>query len=148
MFAKIKNNKVIEWPIQNIAALFPNTSFPSPMTDDSLPNGYVSVGVIPAPQPGANQKVIPGQPIKQNDKWVQSWDIVDMTSDEIVERNNIKVNEVKFMRDRLLVESDWTQVADAPVDKAAWGLYRQQLRDITKQQSFPFDIIWPIQPSK
>ena len=32
-------------------------------------------------------------------------------------------------RDRLLKESDWTQVADAPVDQQAWATYRQALRD-------------------
>ena len=32
-------------------------------------------------------------------------------------------------RDRLLKESDWTQVADAPTDKTAWATYRQALRD-------------------
>ena len=41
-------------------------------------------------------------------------------------------NEIKVMRrerDRLLAASDWTQVADAPVDRAAWAAYRQALRD-------------------
>lgn len=32
-------------------------------------------------------------------------------------------------RDRLLAESDWTQVNDAPVDQSAWATYRQALRD-------------------
>jgi hypothetical protein len=32
-------------------------------------------------------------------------------------------------RDRLLKESDWTQVADAPVNQQAWATYRQALRD-------------------
>jgi len=32
-------------------------------------------------------------------------------------------------RDRLLAASDWTQVADAPVDRQAWADYRQALRD-------------------
>ena len=32
-------------------------------------------------------------------------------------------------RDRLLKESDWTQVNDAPVDQQAWATYRQALRD-------------------
>lgn len=36
---------------------------------------------------------------------------------------------LRIQRDKLLVESDWTQVADAPVDKQAWANYRQQLRD-------------------
>ena len=32
-------------------------------------------------------------------------------------------------RDRLLKESDWTQVNDAPVNREAWATYRQTLRD-------------------
>jgi hypothetical protein len=32
-------------------------------------------------------------------------------------------------RDRLLKESDWTQLPDAPVDREAWATYRQALRD-------------------
>jgi len=36
---------------------------------------------------------------------------------------------MRLQRDRLLAESDWTQAADAPVDKAAWATYRQALRD-------------------
>jgi len=36
---------------------------------------------------------------------------------------------MRIHRDRLLAASDWTQIADAPVDKAAWAAYRQALRD-------------------
>jgi len=36
---------------------------------------------------------------------------------------------MRHHRDRLLAESDWTQVADAPVDRQAWATYRQALRD-------------------
>jgi hypothetical protein len=36
---------------------------------------------------------------------------------------------MRHHRDRLLAESDWTQVADAPVDRQAWATYRQNLRD-------------------
>jgi hypothetical protein len=32
-------------------------------------------------------------------------------------------------RDRLLKESDWTQLPDAPVDQQAWATYRKTLRD-------------------
>lgn len=39
------------------------------------------------------------------------------------------VERMRNHRDRLLAESDWTQLPDAPVDKAAWAAYRQQLRD-------------------
>jgi len=32
-------------------------------------------------------------------------------------------------RDLALAASDWTQVADAPVDATEWATYRQALRD-------------------
>jgi len=37
---------------------------------------------------------------------------------------------MRFQRDRMLAESDWTQTVDDPTGKAAeWATYRQQLRD-------------------
>lgn len=52
---------------------------------------------------------------------------------------------VRAERNALLAASDWTQVADAPVDAAAWRLYRQALRDVTLQEN-PFNIVWPTRP--
>ena len=53
---------------------------------------------------------------------------------------------VRTDRNQRLKDTDWTQVADAPVDKAAWAVYRQELRDITAQAGFPWDVQWPVQP--
>lgn len=53
---------------------------------------------------------------------------------------------VRDTRNQKLKDSDWTQVADAPVDKAAWATYRQELRDITSQAGFPWNIQWPDTP--
>jgi len=37
---------------------------------------------------------------------------------------------MRWRRDRLLAESDWTQAADDPTgNAAAWATYRQELRD-------------------
>jgi hypothetical protein len=46
----------------------------------------------------------------------------------------------------LLKESDWTQVADAPVDQSAWADYRQALRDVPQQSGFPQEVVWPTKP--
>ena len=54
--------------------------------------------------------------------------------------------QVREKRNKLLAESDWTQVADAPVDKAAWATYRQALRDITDQDGFPLSVTYPESP--
>lgn len=53
---------------------------------------------------------------------------------------------IRAQRNQLLVGSDWTQIADVPVDKAAWATYRQALRDIPSQAGFPWDVVWPTQP--
>lgn len=54
--------------------------------------------------------------------------------------------QVRAERDSKLAATDWTQVADAPVDQAAWATYRQALRDVPEQQGFPHDVIWPTKP--
>lgn len=53
---------------------------------------------------------------------------------------------VRSERNVLLAKTDWTQTADAPVDKAAWAAYRQALRDLPQQAGFPTTISWPVKP--
>ncbi len=57
-----------------------------------------------------------------------------------------KSAEVRAKRNKLLNESDWTQLIDAKVNQATWAVYRQSLRDITLQVGFPWDITWPDSP--
>lgn len=63
-----------------------------------------------------------------------------------VQKDAEQAKSVRDERTQKLKDSDWTQVADAPVDKAAWATYRQALRDIPSQAGFPWDIQWPTQP--
>ena len=53
---------------------------------------------------------------------------------------------VRTERNKLLQESDWTQLSDVVVDKEAWSAYRKQLRDITKSFSSPTEVVWPTPP--
>jgi hypothetical protein len=55
---------------------------------------------------------------------------------------------VRSIRDNRLMYTDWTQVADAPVDKEAWAVYRQALRDVTQQEGFPMRVEWPVPPTQ
>jgi hypothetical protein len=55
--------------------------------------------------------------------------------------------QVRSQRNRLLAESDWTQMPDAPVDRSAWAVYRQALREVPQQPGFPFDVVWPEAPA-
>lgn len=58
-----------------------------------------------------------------------------------------QANEVRADRNRRLADTDWTQLADAPVNQAEWATYRQALRDVPEQAGFPWDVIWPIEPT-
>lgn len=59
----------------------------------------------------------------------------------------VAAKEVRSRRDALLTASDWTQVADAPVDQATWATYRQALRNLPRQPGFPHDVAWPTSPT-
>lgn len=72
------------------------------------------------------------------DYTIEQW-IDCRTSEEITES-------VRKERNFLLAQCDWTQAADAPVDQAAWAVYRQALRDVPAQAGFPTDTIWPEKP--
>ena len=76
--------------------------------------------------------------------------LVELTEAEkeqlVIEKKEILGNSVREQRNRLLSESDWTQVADAPVDKEIWANYRQQLRNVSSQQGFPELVEWPVKP--
>jgi len=60
--------------------------------------------------------------------------------------SNTLAEEARDKRNALLTAADWTQVADAPVDQAAWATYRQALRDVPAQAGFPENIVWPVAP--
>lgn len=69
-----------------------------------------------------------------------------MPQEQIAAMEEAKASAIRSERNEKLSASDWTQVDDAPVDKAAWATYRQALRDITDQVGFPHTVEWPTKP--
>jgi hypothetical protein len=78
--------------------------------------------------------------------WTQNYIVSDLSADESAAKVGAQWTVIRAERNTLLVESDWTQLPDAPVDAAAWATYRQALRDVTDQAN-PFAIVWPESPS-
>ena len=68
---------------------------------------------------------------------------------EVIEQKEIgrSWHNLRKERNYLLSECDWTQVPDAPVDSAAWAVYRQQLRDLPANTTDPRNVVWPEPPS-
>ena len=57
-----------------------------------------------------------------------------------------KWEQIKLWRNAQLARTDWTQLPDAPVDKAAWATYRQALRDLPAQGGSADDAKFPTAP--
>lgn len=58
-------------------------------------------------------------------------------------------DDIRAERDHLLVESDWTQMPDSPLNgeqKNAWADYRQELRDLPQSFATPDEVVWPAAP--
>lgn len=73
---------------------------------------------------------------------------VDPRTDQ--QKYDLACEQVISQRNQLLYESDWTQIPGNPLTTAQqqeWAVYRQQLRDITAQSGYPFNVVWPVPPA-
>jgi hypothetical protein len=71
--------------------------------------------------------------------------ISNMGNDDEV-TDELYLARMRYWRDGELARTDWTQVADAPTDKAAWATYRQELRDLPASNTDPRKIELPVAP--
>ena len=128
-------------------ASHPNTSFPPQLTAELLDSMGADV-VLEGPQAQPTRYQVGFRDgVEQVDgKWFTKYSVVDMDQDAKDALDAQQAASVRSQRTQKLAESDWTQVADAPVDKAAWAVYRQGLRDVTAQTGFPWEVTWPAQP--
>jgi hypothetical protein len=148
MYIKLINGTPEAYSIGQLQRDNPQVSFP-----ETIPNATLAeYNVYPlnaAKQPTFDpltQRVEEGTPALQSSEWQQVWNIIALLPEEVQQRLLALAEEVRQKRKRLLNESDWTQVADAPVNKYVWKEYRQALRDITAQESFPLNVQWPTPP--
>ena len=60
--------------------------------------------------------------------------------------DEVFIARMRHWRNMELARTDWTQVADAPVDKVAWATYRQALRDLPSSNKDTRAIELPVAP--
>lgn len=136
--------------------LFPNTSMPQQLSEELI-NEFGGDIVFEGPQAtgGDHYQYSQADGVEQLDgKWYTKYvlgpifiDGETTAAEQEAAYKTIKDAEqaksVRQSRDDKLKECDWTQIADAPVDKTAWATYRQALRDVPSQIGFPWTIDWP-----
>ena len=125
-------------------ALHPNTGFPSQLTEQII-NAFGGDIVFEGPQAQPTRYQIGFRDGIElvNGKWFNKYSVADLDADAIAAKDAEQSKAIRTQRNQLLAESDWTQLADAPVDKTVWSVYRQSLRDISSQKGFPWDVVWP-----
>lgn len=151
-YAKIVDNVIVEYPYSasiRLRSEYPNVSFPSPLDEDTLRdfNVYV-VHDTEAPKIQWNENIRELDPIFDGDKWIQKWKVEPADEEEKTLRLDSEMNIVRLKRNKLLSDSDWTQLPDSQVNKEAWAEYRQLLRKLPQKHKNPFDVIWPTPPSE
>ena len=149
-YAFLSNGQIEQYPfgINALRKKFPQISFPSDITTINL-NEYNVVSVQLTDRPTFNEKthyLSEGVPTNESGVWKQTWVLNELSTDEIQQHLLDKQEEVREKRNRLLRDSDWTQLADTTIDKTAWANYRQELRDLPSQSGFPYTINWPTKP--
>ena len=152
---------------QEFRAMFPNTGFPVQLTE-AIINDFGGDVVLEGPQAsgGTVYQYSQRQGVEQIDgKWFTKYVLGPIFTDTVAEDGTVTTaaeqeaaykamkdeEQAKAVRQQpgeKLKETDWTQVADAPVDKALWAAYRQALRDVTTQEGFPWTVTWPVEPGK
>lgn len=141
--------------------MYPNTSFP-PILSPTILDGFNAVAIMEGPQaiPTTVYEYSQRHGVEEiNGKWFTKYVVgpgftdneyqtaAEQLADYKLTIDLRQAEAVRLQRDQLLLQSDWTQTLDAPVDKEAWAEYRQALRDITLQPGFPHTVEYPTKPA-
>jgi hypothetical protein len=149
-YAKLTaDKKVIRYPytLPDLRLDTPGTSFPIEI-DDATAASFGVVPVKPTTPPQETHTInLERTAVLKDGVWVEKWLEIPATKEQIQERIASCANDVRQTRNQLLAECDWTQLPDAPtLVLDSWKEYRQSLRNVPKQQGFPWNIIWPQMP--
>lgn len=144
-----KTGKAIAYPytLTDLKRDNKHISFPS-IIDEEVSAQFNVYPVIPTESPNVDHTKNLMRTAVKNKKgqWIETWYTEDATKQQIEERTQGQISQIISKRNQLLVASDWTQIPDVPVNQEAWKKYRQELRDLSKQTGFPWDVTWPEKP--
>ena len=153
MFVKITNGQVDQYPytVGDLRKANPNVSFPRNIPTETLARfGVYPVTIAPAPDYNdRTHRLVTQQPTLVNGVWTVTKAVIAKDQAQIDNENAQKATNVREARNRLLTESDWTQLIDSPFSNdsnGVWQAYRQALRDLPSQEGFPYNVTWPTKP--
>ena len=151
MYAKVNGDFLVKYPYSynDLILEYPNVSLEDTITRRIMFEYNIAEVEPSFPERDYRFDYVESDPVKVNGKWIQSWDAIPASQDVIDSRIAHEWEKIRKERNLRLLETDWTQVSDAPLSseqRTAWASYRQELRDLTTQEN-PFDIVFPQVPN-
>lgn len=145
------NAEVYPYSIGHLRKDNPNVSFPFVLTDTTLADHDVFPveRTEPPKYDSITQSLTEDTPVLVGGVWKQVWVITDATTVEVEQRTNDLASSIRSKRDGLLTSTDWVVVLAYERNESvppAVSEYRQGLRDLTAQASFPSSVVWPTKP--
>lgn len=133
-----------------VRSMYPNTSFPKTWGQELIEElGLDLVYETPKPNITIYQKATQSGVEQVNGKWVWKWIVSEMSDSEKEKFDSEAAQQVRATRDSRLAETDWIVIKNLELNQnvpGVWEVYRQALRDITKQIGFPHNVTWPVKP--
>ena len=127
--------------------LFSNTSFgTSGPSDEFLTANNAKKVTLFKAHDRLTQKLVSCAPYDDGE-FVSMAQVESLTADEIQAAKDSAMSQIRYQRNQLLKDCDWTQIADSTADKTAWATYRQALRDLPANITEPRTFAdWPHNP--
>lgn len=140
MYIRVVDNNPEPYSLRLLRADNPQVSFPKDISDATLAEyGVYRTSTAPMPEYDPLVQIVTlRDPELRDGVWVQDWQIGAPSSED-------KAANIRSKRNKLLAETDWWAVQDRTMSQAEVD-YRQALRDITAQESFPDGVDWPTKP--
>jgi hypothetical protein len=135
------NNRVADY-----RDVFLNTSFPETGPDENFLRESCALKVRAFKPFDINtERLVACEPYIE-DEWAYIVKVEKIPLEDLdVDTKRLEF-QARNLRNTLLSESDWTQLEDSQINKEQWATYRQSLRNITNQSTFPHEIMWPDKP--
>lgn len=142
MHLKLINGVPERYSLAKLRVDYNTVSFPKQLSEEIL----VSYDIYPYTRPDVpsydslTQNLTDGDFIQDaNGNWILEWKVENLDLDQAS-------GNVRMRRDELISRTDWRFRSDMNPSQE-WIDYCQALRDIPSQEGFPYNIVWPTEPS-
>lgn len=154
-YIKIENGTAVGYPMteQSVRELNPSVSLPLEIDPaELLTLGYAPYQRTVPPQTSRYETAAEITPTFDGTIAMQTFEVRAMSEQEKSVIDAAALAEVRLIQRTLLSDCDWTEMPSVQSKHTqewidAWAAYRTAVRDVDKQESWPFDIEWPKVPT-